>query len=99
METKHLRTFMIIVEMKSFTRAGRRLGLSQSAISQQISALERQLGVKLLRRTGAGAMPTPPGELLVQYARQILTKIDEAQRILSDYESTGAGVLRIGAGG
>jgi DNA-binding transcriptional LysR family regulator len=99
METKHLRTFLIIVEMKSFTRAGRRLGLSQSAISQQIGALERQLGVKLLRRTGAGATPTAAGELLLQYARQILSKIDEAQRILSDYEASGVGVLRVGAGG
>ena len=99
METKQLRTFLTIIDTESFTRAGRRLGLSQSAISQQIGALERQLGVKLLRRTGTGARPSPAGEILVHYARQVIRKIDEAQRVLADFESNGAGVLRIGAGG
>lgn len=99
METKQLRTFLTIVDTESFTRAGRRLGLSQSAISQQIGALERQLGVKLLRRTGTGARPSPAGEILVHYARQVIRKVDEAQRVLADFESNGAGVLRIGAGG
>ncbi|MGH7822469.1 MAG: LysR family transcriptional regulator, partial [Candidatus Binatia bacterium] len=94
METKHLRTFAAIVEMESFTRAGRRLGLSQSAISQQVSALERHLGVQLLRRKGSGARPTPAGEVLLQYARQILRKLDEAQRVLVDYDSERAGRLR-----
>lgn len=99
METKQLRTFLTIVDTESFTRAGRRLGLSQSAISQQIGALERQLGLKLLRRTGAGAKPSSAGEILVHYARQVVRKIDEAERVLADFESNGAGALRIGAGG
>ena len=99
METKQLRTFLVAAELASFTRAGRRLGLSQSAISQQLSALERQLGVKLLVRSGSGARPTPAGEVLLQYARQIVRKMDEAQRVLSDYDLHGAGTLRIGAGG
>jgi len=99
METKQLRTFLTIVDTESFTRAGRRLGLSQSAISQQIGALERQLGVKLLRRTGSGAKPSPAGEILVHYARQVVRKIDEAQRVMADFEANGAGALRIGAGG
>src|SRR5262245_31897805 len=99
METKQLRTFLTIIDTESFTRAGRRLGLSQSAISQQIGALERHLGVKLLRRTGTGARPSPAGEILVHSARQVIRKVDEAQRVLADFESNGAGVLRIGAGG
>jgi DNA-binding transcriptional LysR family regulator len=99
METKHLRTFATIVELESFTRAGRRLGMSQSAISQQVSALERQLNVKLLRRSGGGAKPTPAGEVLLQYARQILRKVDEAQHVLVDFDSAASGVLRVGAPG
>ncbi len=99
METKQLRTFTAIVDLASFTRAARRLSLSQSAISQQIGALERQHVVKLIDRPGAGARPTAAGEILLQYARQILTKVEEAQRVLADYEHAGAGVLRIGAGG
>jgi DNA-binding transcriptional LysR family regulator len=99
MDTKQLRTFATIVDLASFTRAARRLNLSQSAISQQISALERQVGVKLVARTGAGARPTAAGDILLHYARQILAKIDEAERVLADYEHAGGGVLRIGAGG
>src|SRR5262244_945676 len=99
LDAKLLRTFVTIVDLHSFTRAGRRLGLSQSAISQQIGAQERMLGVKLLVRAGKGVRPTPAGELLLHYARQILQKVDEAQRVLTSYETTGAGVLRIGAGG
>jgi DNA-binding transcriptional LysR family regulator len=99
LDAKLLRTFVTIVDLRSFTRAGRRLGLSQSAISQQIGAQERQLGVKLLVRAGTGVRPTPAGEILLHYARQILLKVDEAQRVLLSYESTGSGVLRIGAGG
>jgi DNA-binding transcriptional LysR family regulator len=99
LDAKLLRTFVTIVDLRSFTRAGRRLGLSQSAISQQLGAQERMLGVKLLVRAGKGVRPTPAGELLLQYARQILQKIDEAQRVLTAYEATGSGVLRIGGGG
>lgn len=99
LDARLLRTFVTIVDLRSFTRAGRRLGLSQSAISQQLGAQERMLGVKLLVRAGKGVRPTPAGELLLQYARQILQKIDEAQRVLTTYEATGSGVLRIGAGG
>jgi DNA-binding transcriptional LysR family regulator len=99
LDAKLLRTFVTIVDLHSFTRAGRRLGLSQSAISQQIGAQERMLGVKLLVRAGKGVRPTPAGELLLHYARQILQKVDEAQRVLTSYETTGSGMLRIGAGG
>lgn len=99
METKHLRTLVAIVELSSFTRAGVKLGLSQSAISQQIGALERQLGVRLLRRTGSGARPTPAGELLVNHARQIIARVDAAKRLVSDFDSSSSGILRVGAGG
>ena len=99
LDAKLLRAFVTIVDLRSFTRAGRQLGLSQSAISQQIAAQERTLGVKLLVRAGKGVRPTPAGEILLHYGRQILQKIDEAQRVLTAYEATGSGVLRIGAGG
>jgi len=99
METKHLRTLLTIVELSSFTRAGVKLGLSQSAISQQVGALERQLGLKLLRRSGSGARPTAAGELLVDHARQILARIDNARRLVSEFDASQGGLLRVGAGG
>jgi len=99
METRHLKTFITTVELASFTRAARRLGLSQSAISQQIGTQERQLGVQLLVRSGKGARTTPAGEILFHYAKQIVGKMDEAQRMISEYDGSGAGAIRIGAGG
>ncbi len=99
MEAKHLRTFITTVELESFTRAARRLGLSQSAISQQIGTQERQLGVKLLVRNGRGTKTTPAGEILFHYAKQIVAKMDEAQRMIAEYDERGTGRIRIGAGG
>jgi len=99
METKHLRTLITIVDLSSFTRAGVQLGLSQSAISQQIGTLEKQLGVRLLRRSGGGVRPTAAGELLVDHARQILARIETARRLVHELETSPGGLLRVGADG
>lgn len=99
METRHLKTFITTVELASFTGAARRLGISQSAISQQIMAQERQLGVKLLVRGGKGVKTTPAGEILFHYAHQIVAKVEEAQRMIAEYDEGGTGPIRIGAGG
>jgi DNA-binding transcriptional LysR family regulator len=97
-DAKQLKIFVAIVESQTFTKAGRRLGLSQPAISQQLGALERQLGVPLLVRTPSGARPTTAGEVLLAYARRILQQLEEARRVLSDFDAVGSGVLRVGAG-
>ena len=99
LETRQLLIFKTIVEVGSFTRAGVRLGLSQSAISQHVRALEEAAGLPLLVRLGKSARPTPAGEVLLQYARHVLGKIEEAERALVDAGEGRAGVLRIGAGG
>lgn len=99
MELRQLRTFATIVDLGSFTQAARRLGLSQPGISQQVGALERSVGVKLLVRTGNRVRPTPTGEILLHYARQILRKSDELRQVLTDHGMPGAALLRIGAGG
>ncbi len=98
-ETKQLRIFKAIADVGSFTRAGRRLNLSQSAISQQVRALEEQVGVPLLVRGTRRARPTPAGEVLLAYAGQLLEKLDEVERLLADHGEGRLGVLRIGAGG
>ena len=71
-ETKQLQIFKTIVEVGSFTGAGEELGLSQPAISQQIRALEEEVGVPLLVRLGRSTRMTPAGEVLLQCARQVL---------------------------
>jgi len=97
LELRFLRTFLAIVEAQSFTRAAKRLGMSQPAISQQMGTLERELNVKVLRRTGSGVRPTLAGEVLVQYARQILRKAEEAHRMLIEFDPAATSSLSIGA--
>jgi DNA-binding transcriptional LysR family regulator len=95
-ETKQFLIFKTIVDVGSFTGAGEHLGLSQPAISQQIRALEDELGVLLLLRVGKVARPTPAGEVLLHCARQVLDKIDETRRVLEEHHKGRAGVVRIG---
>ncbi len=99
MELKSLATFIAVAETESFTRAGKRLNVSQSAISQQIRALEESLGSPLFSRQARRVLLTQAGDVLLPYARQILRKADEARAVVSDFESLGRGRVTIGAGG
>lgn len=76
-DTTTLQSFLAVVETSSFTRAAERVGRTQSAISQQISKLERLLGVSLLNR-GKTLTLTAEGEVFLGYARQIFTLHREA---------------------
>ena len=96
-ETKQLKIFKTIVDVGTFTGAGEQLGLSQSAISQQMRALEEALGVALLVRAGRGARPTPAGDRLYHCARQVLERLDDVERTFVAETDGRAGVIRIGA--
>lgn len=63
----------------SFSLAGKRLNLGQSAISHQVKALEEELGVKLYERLGRGIQLTPDGEILFEYAASIIQKLDDIE--------------------
>ena len=72
LELRHLRVFVAVIEAGAYTRAARSLGISQSTVSETLSALERCLGTALLRKAAKGPMLTPAGEALVPYARRLL---------------------------
>ena len=95
-ETKQLQIFKTIIDVGSFTGAGEQLGISQSAISQHVRALEEELGVQLLVRLGRSTRMTPAGEVLLGCARQVLEKLDDARRFLDEHAHGRAGVVRIG---
>ncbi|MEE8311395.1 MAG: LysR family transcriptional regulator [Candidatus Binatia bacterium] len=99
MEIKALRTFIAVTETGSFTRAGQRLSVSQSAVSQQIRILEKEVGTPLFTRRARNVTPTQAGNVLLPYARQITAKADEAAAVISDFEGMGRGRVAIGAGG
>lgn len=70
LEDSKIRAFLAVWQEGSFTRAARRLGVSQPAVSSQVSALEKTLGVQLFER-GPVLSLTPSGEAFLPYARRI----------------------------
>ncbi|MBV7468795.1 LysR family transcriptional regulator [Aeromonas sp. sif0611] len=74
-----LQSFVAIVETGSFTRAGERMHLTQSTISQQMRRLEQQLGCPLLDRSGRQVVTTAQGETLLGLARRILGLLAQAE--------------------
>jgi DNA-binding transcriptional LysR family regulator len=96
MELRELRAFVAVAEEGGLSAAARRLQMSQPALSQTVSGLERQLGVKLLVRGSTGARATEAGIALLGEARAVLARHDQALRVMAGYAAPGGGALRIG---
>jgi DNA-binding transcriptional LysR family regulator len=96
MELRELTAFVAVVEEGGMSAASRRLHVSQSALSQTVSALERELGVTLLERTSAGVRPTEAGTTLLAEARAVLARYHQAVRAMSSYSTESSGVIRLG---
>ncbi|MGF7159835.1 DNA-binding transcriptional LysR family regulator [Rhodoligotrophos appendicifer] len=95
MDWDKLRIFHAVADAGSFTHAGRDLGLSQSAVSRQISALEADLRVPLFHRHARGLILTEQGELLYRTAHEVFTKLAAAQTRLMDSKDKPSGHLRL----
>jgi DNA-binding transcriptional LysR family regulator len=97
-ELRHLLALQAIAEHRSFGRAAAALGYTQSAVSQQMAALERAVGEKLVERPG-GPRPvslTEAGELLLRHAEAIVARMKAAQADLAAFAEGAAGPLRVG---
>jgi DNA-binding transcriptional LysR family regulator len=97
MDWDKLRVFHSAAEAGSFTHAGEALRMSQSAVSRQVSALEKDLGVPLFHRHARGLVLTEQGEVLFRTASEVLTKLQTAETLLGDSTTKPAGDLRITA--
>lgn len=73
---RRMKYFAAVVECGSFTEAATKCFISQSAVSQQMAALEAALGVKLLKRNGRGFMLTKAGELFYSKGKELLLQVD-----------------------
>src|SRR5215218_9425434 len=86
---------MTIAEERSFTKAARRLGVSQSAVSHAIKGLEEQIGVRLLARTTRSVAPTDAGEQLIARLEPALTDIRDAVGQVAGLSARPVGRVRL----
>jgi DNA-binding transcriptional LysR family regulator len=96
MELRHLRTIEAVARHRSFTKAGEELYLAQSAISQQIRRLERELGLEVFRRTSRSVELTAEGRVILSYAQRVLAEVDGLHSELEELTGLLRGQLRIG---
>jgi DNA-binding transcriptional LysR family regulator len=95
MDWDKLKVFHAAAEAGSFTHAGEHLGLSQSAVSRQVSALEQELGVSLFHRHARGLILTEQGELLHHTAHEVFMKLEAARAKLTDTRERPNGELKV----
>jgi DNA-binding transcriptional LysR family regulator len=93
---RDLRYFVTVAEELHFTRAAERLYVSQPALSKQVRALERQLGVELLRREPQGVTLTEAGAALLPHARRVLDAWSEGAAALEAARAAARGTLVVG---
>jgi len=95
MDWDKLKVFHAAAEAGSFTHAGEQLGLSQSAVSRQVSALEQELAVALFHRHARGLILTEQGELLYRTAHDVFMKLEAARAKLTDSRERPNGDLKV----
>ena len=95
MDWDKLRVFHAAAEAGSFTHAGERLNLSQSAVSRQISTLEQSLNVALFHRHARGLILTEQGEVLFSTAREMFSKLATTEALISEGRERPKGNLRM----
>src|SRR6186997_2930305 len=95
LDVKRLNVLSEVVCHGSFSAAADELHLSQSAVSQQVAALEREVGMALLERTSAGPKLTDAGRVLISHADAVFCRLEEAERELKAIAGLEGGELRI----
>ncbi|WP_411148238.1 LysR family transcriptional regulator [Streptomyces sp. A30] len=96
-DLKQLAYWLAVVEEGSLTRAAKRLSISQPWLSQQIRALERDLGGDLLERLPHGVQPTPAGRALLPEARAVVAAAEHARQTVREALGLEGGTLEVGA--
>lgn len=91
-----LRHFISIVELGSVSRAAGHIGIAQPALSHQMTAIEKELGVKLLYRGPQGTRPTEAGRALYRHAQVLLRQLDDARRAVRLNTDDISGIVSVG---
>lgn len=95
LDVKRLRILREVADKGSFSAAAESMHLTQSAVSQQVAALEKETGTKLLDRNHGRVRLTDPGAALVGHAEAVIARLDEAERELADIAELRGGRLRM----
>ena len=95
MDTQNLRAFLLVAESGSFSKAAKRLHLTQPAVSKRIAQLEAQLNVSLFDRIGRRISTTEAGEALLPHARAVHLELQAAQQSVRDLAGEVRGRLRL----
>lgn len=97
MQLHQLRSFVALSDTRHFTRAAAQVGVTQPSLSQQIRALEEDVGARLFHRTRGNVTLTDAGETLLPIARRILADADTARREIRALDELDTGRVRLGA--
>ncbi|GAA1259481.1 LysR family transcriptional regulator [Arthrobacter pascens] len=92
----HLRTLLEVTRLGSFAAAASRLGYTASAVSQQMSALERDTGVHLFQRSARSVVPTDAAVVMARHAAKVLTDIEALMAAASKTQDATSQELRLG---
>ena len=96
MELRHLRCLAVLAEELHFSRAAERIGIAQPALTQQIQALERELGVRLFQRTKRSVHLTVAGKLTLEEALRTLQQADRTKLVAHQAGRGEKGLIEIG---
>lgn len=96
MDLWQLNIFTKVVELKSFSKAGVAIHLSQPTVSSHIKDLEEHFECRLIDRLGKEALPTKAGELLYSHAKKLLALRDETETVLAQFKGKTRGHLVVG---
>lgn len=96
LQLRHLRYFLSIVNAGSFSGAAAAIRVAQPALSQQMTALETELEMKLLHRSARGVRPTPEGEAFYRQALAIIKEVEQLPGIVRSAARVPEGAVRLG---
>jgi DNA-binding transcriptional LysR family regulator len=96
MQPQQLRVLVAVRDRGSLTAAAQALGYGVPTIAHHLTALERHFGVQLVERDRRGARLTPLGLVLVAEAEEILTRLDQAERLVTNQRDLGMATIRVG---
>lgn len=97
MELRQLEYFVAVAADLNFSRAAQRIHVVQSAVSTSVARLEKELGVELFDRSKRQIVLTPPGEVFLQHARDVIHTAQRARASVADYRDQLTGTVTVGA--